>query len=75
MTTTRSELTQLVPSTFPTTTPRLPRPKPFASAAREKKQSLHKNPTKVRKKGKLDKTKHLIEPIDLDDKELTMGID
>lgn len=70
---------------IPTTMPRSPRPKPIASTAREKKhkkpqhalvrQSLHKNPTEIRQKGRTNNNKKTMEPLDVDEEELTMGVE
>ena len=56
------------------------RPKPTASIIGEKKQkkpqqSSRKNTIEVRQKGRMDKTKKLMDPQDLDEEELNMGVE
>ena len=78
MTVTRPNLTQ--PAL--TTILRSSRPKPISFAAGEKKpqqapvwQSPCKNITELRQKGKMDRTKQLMEPFELDEEELSMEIE
>lgn len=72
-------------SLVPATTPRLSTPKPTAFAAGEKKkkniqqplvrQSLWKIQTKKRQKGIMDKKKQPMEPQDLDEEEMNVGVE
>lgn len=67
---------------YPATAPRSLRQKPISSATTQKKpqqalvrKSPHKISTRHRQKGRIDKNKHPMEPQDLDEENMTMGIE